>query len=72
MLGFSLIFTCTWLVRGGHNRGGLSFAMILSAPVQVFGDMFLHGGKPAYGPPKYIDTDELLSAPTVDPYIPLR
>ena len=38
---------------------------------QVFGDSFLHGGRPGTGP-RYVDPEELLSTTTVDPYIPFR
>lgn len=37
--------------------------------LQVFGDNFVHGGRPGTGP-KYVDPQELLSSPTVDPYVP--
>jgi hypothetical protein len=38
----------------------------------VFGDQFVHGGASGTGPPPYVDPQELLSEPTVDPYIPYR
>jgi hypothetical protein len=38
---------------------------------QVFGDSFIHGGRPGSGP-VYVDPQVLLSNPTVDPYVPLR
>ena len=43
----------------------------VSLLAQVFGDSFLHGGRPADGP-RYVDPQDLLSETTVDPYIPLR
>ena len=40
--------------------------------LKVFGESFLHGGQPGVGGARYVDPQDLLSAPTVDPYIPLR
>lgn len=40
--------------------------------LQVFGDSFVHGGRPGSGPPPYVDPQELLSESTVDPYVPYR
>lgn len=37
----------------------------------VFGDEFVHGGRPG-GPPPYLDPDALLNEPTVDPMVPLE
>lgn len=39
-------------------------------PVQVFGDSFVHSGRPSSGPPVY-DPQELLAEPTVDPMVPM-
>lgn len=36
----------------------------------VMGDSFVHGGDSRSGLPAYVDPAELLSEPTVDPYIP--
>lgn len=46
---------------------GLAFLLVQ----QVFGDAFVHSGRPSTGPPPYIDPQELLSEPTVDPMIPM-
>ena len=43
---------------------------VLRGLLQTFGDSFLHGGSRPATPPRYIDPQELLSAPTVDPYVP--
>jgi hypothetical protein len=37
----------------------------------VFGDAFVHGGRPGSGPSPYVDPDALLNEPTVDPMVPL-
>lgn len=37
----------------------------------VFGDAFVHGGRPSTGPPPYIDPELLLAEPTADPMVPL-
>jgi hypothetical protein len=39
---------------------------------QLFGESFVHGGRPDSGPPAYVDPDVLLSASTVDRYIPFQ
>jgi len=35
----------------------------------VFGDSFVHGGRPSSGPPVYYDADALLAEPTADPMV---
>ncbi|GAX72871.1 hypothetical protein CEUSTIGMA_g326.t1 [Chlamydomonas eustigma] len=50
----------------------LAFSVLFTCIYAVFGDSFLHGGRIGSGPPPYIDPEVLLSAPTVDPYVPLR
>lgn len=45
-------------------------SLLFSGIYFAFGDSFLHGGSRPTTPPRYIDPQELLSAPTVDPYIP--
>ena len=41
------------------------------AVYSVFGDNFVHSGRPATSPPVYYDPDALLAEPTVDPMVPL-
>ncbi|KAG2423311.1 hypothetical protein HXX76_015458 [Chlamydomonas incerta] len=48
----------------------LVFSLLFTGIFFVFGDNFLHGGRPATSPPRYIDPEALLSEPTVDPYVP--
>ncbi|KAG2447647.1 hypothetical protein HYH02_007565 [Chlamydomonas schloesseri] len=48
----------------------LVFSLLFTGVFFVFGDNFLHGGRPATSPPRYIDPEALLSEPTVDPYVP--
>ncbi|PNW72977.1 hypothetical protein CHLRE_14g614000v5 [Chlamydomonas reinhardtii] len=48
----------------------LAFSLLFTGVFFVFGDNFLHGGRPAVSPPRYIDPEALLSEPTVDPYVP--
>lgn len=50
----------------------LAFSLLFTGVFAVFGDSFLHGGRPGSGPPPYVEPEALLSAPTVDPYIPFR
>ncbi len=38
----------------------------------VWGDNFLHGGRPGQGLPAYVDPQDLLSESTVDPYVPFN
>ncbi|PNH11453.1 hypothetical protein TSOC_001729, partial [Tetrabaena socialis] len=47
-----------------------AFSLLFSGIYFVFGDAFLHSGIERSGPPRYIDPEQLLSEPTVDPYIP--
>lgn len=43
------------------------------APLQVYGQDFVHGGDHIRSrPPPYLDPFDLLDAPTVDPMVPLR
>ena len=37
----------------------------------VFGESFVHGGRPGSGPPPYISPELLLNEPTADPMVPL-
>ena len=45
----------------------LSFAAIYA----VFGDNFIHTGRPSPSPPPYYDAEELLREPSYDPMVPL-
>ncbi|MEW5319912.1 MAG: hypothetical protein WDW38_011026 [Sanguina aurantia] len=58
---------------GGAGIGGQrarSMAMVTEG-LEAFGDGFIHGGVPN-SQPLYMDPQELLSKPTVDPYISFR
>lgn len=61
---------------GGFFLVFLPFLIVISILFSgiyfTFGDSFVHGGRPGSGPPPYIDPQELLSAPTVDPYVTFR
>eukprot|EP00191_Tetraselmis_sp_GSL018_P017660 CAMPEP_0177591688 /NCGR_PEP_ID=MMETSP0419_2-20121207/8135_1 /TAXON_ID=582737 /ORGANISM="Tetraselmis sp., Strain GSL018" /LENGTH=147 /DNA_ID=CAMNT_0019082455 /DNA_START=378 /DNA_END=818 /DNA_ORIENTATION=- len=55
----------------------LAFLPLMGAGVALFvlcylalGPSFLHGGQAASSPPPYVDPDELLREPTVDPMSP--
>ena len=49
----------------------VAVALAFAAINSVFGDKFIHGGRPSSGP-SYLDPDLLLAAPAVDPMVPLQ
>jgi len=51
----------------------LGVAAFVGVSFLVFGDAFIHTGKPAMGPPPYVDPYELLEEEAVgDERVPLR
>ena len=48
----------------------IAISLLFSAVYGVFGDAFVHGGRPGAGLPSYIDPNELLAEPAVDARVP--
>lgn len=50
----------------------LALSLVFGSIYGLMGEGFVHGGDTRSGPPAYVDPEQLLSEPTVDPYIPYQ